>query len=250
MCVKKLEKKFFGIKKEMLSRPKPTVWVTRSLPAADRSSKNWSYAGFNPLTFPLLEISKPSEEPNLPLKKGILVFTSGNGVRAFSEKTTERDWSVVTVGKETQRLARKFGFEYPLTANGDSRDVANLILSNFSKDNNIYHCGGNNLQGSIVKDLLQKGYNAERLVYYNSTPIKVKPSINVNEIDYLILYSPLAARTLVKYQFNLLGVTVISISKATKDALGTLKGVRHKVSKEPNEMAIIDLVKNLEVMND
>jgi hypothetical protein len=70
MCVKKLEKKFFGIKKEMLSRPKPTVWVTRSLPAADRSSKNWSYAGFNPLTFPLLEISKPSEEPNLPLKKG------------------------------------------------------------------------------------------------------------------------------------------------------------------------------------
>ena len=88
------------------------------------------------------------------------------------------------------------------------------------------------------------------MIFYNSTPIKVKPSINVNEIDYLILYSPLAARTLVKYQFNLLGVTVISISKATKDALGTLKGVRHKVSKEPNEMAIIDLVKNLEVMND
>jgi hypothetical protein len=26
--------------------------------------------------------------------------------------------------------------------------------------------------------------------------------------------------------------------------------VRHKVSKEPNEMAIIDLVKGLEVMND
>jgi len=93
----------------MLNRPKPTVWVTRSLPAANRSSKNWSYAGFNPLIFPLLEISRPFEEPNLPLKKGILVFTSGNGVRAFSERTTERDWSVVTVGKETQRLARKFG---------------------------------------------------------------------------------------------------------------------------------------------
>ena len=231
----------------MLKRSKPVVWVTRSLPAANRSAKNWSCAGFNPIIFPLLEISKPLIEPNTPSKEGILVFTSGNAVRAFSERTTDRDWKVVTVGKETQRLASKFGFKSPLTANGDSRDVKNLILNDFSKHNKIYHCSGNNLQGSLVKDLLQNGYHAERLIYYRSAPINVRPSININEVDYLILYSPLAAGTLNKYKLNLSGVTVISISQATENAMGCLEGVIHKVSEKPHELAMIDLVKNLEV---
>ncbi len=219
-----------------------TIWITRTLPAAHKSAQAFAQLGLATTIAPLLWVSPPETMPDMPPKDGLLVFTSGNGVSAFCGLTDDRHWPVITVGEQTAFEARKNGFKDVRSAAGSSEDVTALVRSSVSKTTPIFHCAGVHVRGSIAKDLTQEGYEARRGIFYRSAPIDTLPKIDLTQLDYVALYSPLAAQTLARFKPDLSTITVLSISGATNDALGDLRAQNRLIAKAPNEAAMLDLL--------
>jgi len=60
----------------MTSEKKPTVWITRTAPAAFKSAAVWAEAGYAAAIAPVLELSEPKVMPELPVRDGVIIFTS------------------------------------------------------------------------------------------------------------------------------------------------------------------------------
>ena len=220
----------------------PTVWITRTVPAAFKSAANWANAGYAAAVAPILDVTKPRGMPDLPPPDGVVVFTSSNAAKAFSEYTLNRKWAIVTVGLQTKNVCHDLGFRNVISANGTSEDVTRLILETYTTDRPIYHCAGNHVRGTIIEDLKAKGYRTQRDLYYLTTPVKEMPKIDTSKLDYVTLYSPLAAKTLIDFAPDLTGVTVMSLSAVIDEAFGDYPCKARFIAAEPNEPALIEAV--------
>ena len=226
-----------------ITRPlQPTIWITRTAPAAFKSAELWAKDGYAAAVGPLLEVSAPSEMPELPPRDAVIIFTSGNAAKAFADMTLLRHWPVVTPGYQTQRIAHDLGFRTVTSANGTSDDVTKVILKDFTTARPIYHCAGNHVRGSIVEDLKAQGYRAQRDLYYLTSPVAQMPKLNLSHIDFAALYSPLAAKTLADFAPDLSGVTVLALSEAVAEALGDIACKARYIASEPNEPALLEAV--------
>lgn len=226
----------------MTETHKPTVWITRTAPAAFKSAANWANAGYAAAVAPLLETSKPTEMPPLPVRDGIIIFTSGNAAKAFAQSTLLRHWPVVAVGYQTRHICYDLGFRDVVSADGDSNDLTQLILKDYTTERPFFHCAGNHVRGSIVEDLKAKGYRAQRDLYYLSSPVAQMPKVNTALIDFVAVYSPLAAKTLAGFAPDLAGATIMSLSPATDAALGTLPCKARYIAAIPSEAALLDAI--------
>lgn len=218
------------------------LWMTRSLPHAHQSAANFAYAGLAVGIAPLLTLSPPSDMPKVPPKEAVLIFTSSNGLDWFCKYTSRRDWAVATVGDATAKRAKDNGFTSVFSASGTSKDVTALIKAKFPVTQPIIHCAGQQVRGSIIEDLSRAGYSARRDVFYESHPVTKMPKTDLKKLSYIALYSPQAAKTLAGFKPDLSGITTLSISQATDEALGKIKCQSRLIAKSPNETAMLTLL--------
>ena len=68
------------------------------------------------------------------------------------------------------------------------------------------------------------------------------PNIDLQKLTYIALYSPQAAKTLAGFNPDLSGITMLSISQATDEALGNIKCQSRLIAKSPNETAMLTLL--------
>jgi len=230
---------------EITGHAKPMIWITRTAPAAFKSAELWAKEGYVAAVAPILEVSKPRELPELPVRDGVVVFTSGNAARAFANMTLLRHWPVVTPGYQTLRISHDLGFRTVISANGTSEDVTKLILDTYTTARPIFHCAGNHVRGTIVEDLKAQGYRARRDLYYLSAPVAKMPKVNIPQIDVVGVYSSLAAKTLAGFAPDLKHATIICLSQAVADALGDLPCKERRIAAEPNELSLIDTLKTV-----
>lgn len=219
---------------------KQSVWITRTAPAAFKSAANWANAGYAAAVAPLLEVTKPREMPALPVRDGVVIFTSGNAAKAFAQSTLLRHWPVVAVGYQTRHICYDLGFRDVVSSDGNSNDLTQYILQNYTTERPFFHCAGNHVRGTIVEDLKAKGYRAQRDLYYLSSPVAQMPKIDTGQLDFVAVYSPLAATTLAGFAPNLSGATIMSISAATDAALGTLPCKARYIAETPSEAGLLD----------
>jgi len=90
--------------------------------------------------------------------------------------------------------------------------------------------------------LKAKGYRAQRDLYYRTTPVKELPKIDTSKLDFVTLYSPLAAKTLVALAPDLTGVTVMSLSAAIDAAFGDYPCKARYIAQEASEPSLIEAV--------
>jgi len=221
---------------------KPTIWITRTAPAAFETARRFEALGLTVIVSPLLEISPPSSMPAAPPPGTVLIFTSRNGVRAFADLTGRRDWPVITVGDATAEEARRIGFADIRSAQGNSSDVIELIKSAMPKTRELIHYAGEQARGDIAGRLGAAGYHISREVIYRSTPVRKKPDID--RPDYIALYSPMAARILAGLDMDLKNTVALAISAQTADMLVGVKLKDIRVADRPNEDAMLELIIN------
>lgn len=222
-----------------LVRDKKTVWITRTYPGAYETAKRIKALGFNPLIAPLLEISAPDIVPPRPDKGTVLIFTSKNGIDAFCQNFKDRDFKVVTVGTQSAIHAREQGFTSVKSAYGTAGSVTEIILKTVQTQTPILHCAGRHVRGTIVGDLQDAGYTARRDLYYCSKPVEALPDVDIADVSHILLFSPLAAKTLADLKPDLAHCHLISISQNTDDALGMMKALSCKIAKTPTEKAVL-----------
>jgi uroporphyrinogen-III synthase len=206
------------------------IWITRTEPAATQSAEAWAKAGFDPVVAPLLTIESLEPKPTLP-DKAVLIFTSAHGV--LHSGLIGDDRRVYCVGDATARVAKRQGFSSVVSADGDWQKLTKTIEKTGAP---VVHISGSVVRGEIVKTLRDQGFDARQHVVYQAKAATFWP-IDVNQIDAVALYSPMASETLMALPpRHLFHLTAYCLSE---NVAAPLRDIGVQIAQAPNERALI-----------
>jgi uroporphyrinogen-III synthase len=104
--------------------------------------------------------------------KGI-IFTSSNAIKFIDKKKIDKKIICFCVGFATEKKARNVGFQNVFAAEGNVKNLKELILQNFnSSEGKLLYVSGEIISGNLDEELLYEGYNIERVINYRTKPIE------------------------------------------------------------------------------
>ena len=127
------------------------------------------------------------EKTDSSLYKGI-IFTSANAIKYLDLKNIDKKILCFCVGSATEKKARSIGFLNVYSAEGNVRNLKELILQNYnSSDGRLLYVSGEQISINLDQELIAAGYSVKRIINYISRPIE---NINESFIDKLKLKMP------------------------------------------------------------
>ncbi|MGB0630466.1 MAG: uroporphyrinogen-III synthase, partial [Alphaproteobacteria bacterium] len=157
--------------------------------------------GITPVLAPMMQTEFEPADIDADLARAqAVLFTSRNGVRAFSRVSDRRDVPVFAVGDSTADLARDNGFSTVESAGGDSTDLARLVAERLNpSEGPLLHIAGKTVAGDLSGALASDGLEVVRQTLYDAKPVRAltaetAAAIRNNEIDYVLFFSPRTAR--------------------------------------------------------
>jgi uroporphyrinogen-III synthase len=98
-----------------------------------------------------------------------LLFTSANGVRAFTALSPERGLLAFAVGDQTARTLKEAGFSAIESASGDVEDLAKLVSRRLDPAKGaLLHAASSKVAGDLAGRLGEGGFEIRRAVLYES----------------------------------------------------------------------------------
>lgn len=207
---------------------------------------------FRPVFFPLLRI----EEESVPVPlDGVqaLLFTSGNGVRAFARAVGLRSLPALCVGEGTAEAARAAGLA-ATSAGGDVGALARLAAASWQPGAGDYlHVRGRASAGDLAGALAAEGIGVREVVLYDARPAAAVPApvaeaLEAGRIAAVTLFSPRTARLLAAFAaeaaeagrgWALRRAEAVAISRAAAEPLGHLGFREVHVATTPDQPGMI-----------
>ena len=216
----------------------PSIWITRSQPLAAQSAARLLERGYDAFAAPLLKVTLLSPAVDLP-PAAHLIFTSRNGVRAFAGAIISRHFSCLCVGGASAEAARAAGFKAVTSVDGTADDVVAWAQKHISPETPLYHIAGNHPRGDIIERLRAFGFTqARRELFYRSEPVTHDPRPRQTVDDIILLYSPMAAQSLISLGLDMGAMQIISMSAAIDAQLGDVRCKSRIFAARPNEDAL------------
>jgi len=224
--------------------------VTRPLADAGPLVAALAERGVPAIVEPLLNIRFLDIPADLDGVQAILC-TSANGVRALAQATAARALPLLAVGDATADRARGEGFLAVESAGGAVPELAALAAHRLRPEaGRLVHVAGSEIAGDLASRLRAAGFRVDRLTLYEAqaaaalTDAAVQ-AIRDREIGLALFFSPRTAAIFAKLAADaglaaaLGGVTVVSISAATDQALAPLNWRRRLVAPQPNQASLL-----------
>lgn len=207
--------------------------------------------GYDCLIEPLLSIRY--FDPDLPDMDGIqaVLFTSANGVRAFTRLSDRRDIRVLAVGSGTARCARESGFTAVDAAGGDVDRLAALARERLDPSAGpLFHAAGSVVAGDLKGHLEAEGFEVLRLPLYeavtsNAFSEPCARAIRDGNIDAALIFSPRTGRTFAtlvrkaSLENALDGTVCIALSRNVEEAVGGLQWKGIHTAETPSQEQLI-----------
>ena len=183
-----------------------------------------------------------------------VLFTSGNGVRAFCRLSDRRDKHAYAVGSATAALARDSGFALVTSADGNSSDLARMVAASLSAyDGPLFHAAGTTVAGDLSRQLDEAGFETVRRTLYAARPVDRLPpeaetALREDRLDYVLLFSPRTAKVfggLVEAAGLALAlgrVAAVCLSEAVADELDDESWKEIRVADRPTLEAMVEAV--------
>lgn len=217
------------------------ILVTRPRADAEEIAKLLEARGHDVLLAPLLEIVFSPGEPIAANDTQALLFTSANGVRALVERNAHdlsalRHLPVYTVGDATGRAAQEAGFAEVLSASGDVKALAALVISRVRPEAGpLLHIAASDVAGDLSGLLAAQGFTVTRAVLYetkktDALSAETSDALRRGDIPAALFFSPRTATAFVALATAAdlapaLGrTTAICLSPAVADAVDELPG--------------------------
>tara|TARA_B100001996_G_scaffold154164_1_gene117297 strand:+ start:925 stop:1623 length:699 start_codon:yes stop_codon:yes gene_type:complete len=164
------------------------ILLTRPLEDSQELILRFKKLGHEISHMPLVKIEKKNHENlNFSDYKGI-IFTSSNSIKFLDIKLIDKKINCFCVGNKTEKKARSVGFLNVYSAEGNVRNLKELILQNYnSSDGKLLYISGEQISINLDEELIAEGYSVKRIINYIS-----RPTENINEvfIDKLKLKMP------------------------------------------------------------
>mgnify|MGYP003706158133 CR=1 FL=1 len=208
--------------------------------------------GVEVFTSPMLTIAlKRVPELSLEGIQGI-IFTSANGVRAFSKASMRRDLPVFAVGERTATVAREAQFIDVESANGDVDSLVQVVMARCIPEAGAFlHPAGSAVAGDLAGQLGAAGFAVRRAEIYESRPAtaltgEVQTALADHELDVALFYSPRSASTFVTLVKGVglekacESLEVLCLSKAVAEAADPIMWRRVMVAPRPTQDALLE----------
>ena len=181
------------------------VLLTRPLEDCSEMILKFQSLGNQVSHLPLLNINKLNyNEVNLSDFKAI-IFTSANAVKFLNVKALNKNLLCFCVGSATEKKARNVGFQNVISAEGNVKNLKELILQNFSqKDGKIIYISGETVSVDLDEQLLKEGYNVKRIINYSTSHNEnfdhnFAEELKLNMPDIVYIYSQNSSRSFLKF---------------------------------------------------
>jgi len=173
------------------------VAITRAPPEAGATAQRVRARGGVPVLASLLHIEPRTFDANITGAQALL-FSSGNGARAFAQASAARDIIVFAVGDATANAARQAGFADVRSADGDVAALAALAQTTLRPQaGKLVHISGAHAAGDLAGALKAVGFETERRVAYEARAASALPDAFGEPLDIVLFHSARAAETFI-----------------------------------------------------
>ena len=173
------------------------VLLTRQLEDCSELIVRFKELGHMVSHLPLLNIEKvPYDHKPIKNCKSI-IFTSANAIKYLNTNEINKNIKCFCVGLATEKKARSVGFQNIITAEGNVRNLKELILQNYDSSNgSIVYVSGEIISSDLDNQLINEGYSVKRLINYKTNHNKIfdikfieKLKSNIPHIIYIYSYN-------------------------------------------------------------
>ena len=146
---------------------------------------------------PLLTIEKVAYDNNILKDCTCIVFTSANAIKFLNTQKIDKKVRCFCVGLATEEKAKSVGFQNIITAEGNVRNLKELIFQNYSpSDGKLVYVSGEIISMDLDQQLIKKGYSVKRLINYRTNHNQIfednfikKLKMNIPDIVYIYSYN-------------------------------------------------------------
>jgi Uroporphyrinogen-III synthase len=188
------------------------ILFTRSLEDSKDLILRFNELGHKVSYMPVIQIKKVDHDViNFNDFKG-LIFTSANSLKFINSKEVDKNIFCFCVGSATEKKALSLGFQNVISAEGNVRNLKEIILRNFNSNvGKILYLSGELISKDLEKELNLLGYDIKRIINYTANPIreidqKFLENLKSSVPDILYVYSQNSALSLLnlinKYNLN------------------------------------------------
>ena len=178
-------------------KDKMHILLTRQLEDCSDLIARFTKLGHMVSHLPLLNIEKVSYDyKQLEDCKGI-IFTSANAIKFLDLKHIDKSIKCFCVGSATEKKAKVEGFQNIISAEGNVRNLKELILQNFSPgDGNLIYISGEIISSDLDNQLISEGYSLKRIINYKThhnqeylDSFSKQLKLNMPDIVYIYSYN-------------------------------------------------------------
>ena len=211
------------------------ILFTRPLEDSSEMILKFQKLGHKVSHLPLLKIEEINiGEINFFEYQGI-IFTSANAVKFLDIKKIDKKMLCFCVGNVTEKKARSRGFQNVITAEGNVRNLKELILQNFNKkDGKLLYVSGKIVSIDLSQQLEKEGYKIKKIINYRADYNKNFDEKFISELklklpDIIYIYSENSASSFLNfiktYQFDSLfmDTNLMCIGEKTSAILNEIK---------------------------
>jgi uroporphyrinogen-III synthase len=240
----------------------PLVWVTRTPEGARRTARAIEAKGYRTVVAPVLRIQalKPIIDPH---SFDAVIFTSRNGLNAFSTLCSRRALTVWCVGDSTAAAAREKKFQQVISAAGDVKALTDMIRQQADRHSRLFYAAPAEPASALGKALRADGFQvSEAAVYETQFVVPRFNPVDLPQISHILVQSPKAGRAvaeaLIAYHDKLCfpNLCFICISEAAWQGVETglshsavaeirqaiAAGLDRRIAATPDEAAMLRLL--------
>ena len=146
------------------------ILFTRSLEDSKDLILRFNELGHKVSYMPVIQIKKVDHDViNFNDFKG-LIFTSANSLKFINSKEVDKNIFCFCVGSATEKKALSLGFQNVISAEGNVRNLKEIILRNFNSNvGKILYLSGELISKDLDKELNLLGYDIKRIINYTAS---------------------------------------------------------------------------------
>ena len=211
------------------------ILFTRSLEDSKDLILRFNELGHKVSYMPVIQIKKVDHDViNFNDFKG-LIFTSANSLKFINSKEVDKNIFCFCIGSATEKKALSLGFQNVISAEGNVRNLKEIILRNFNSNvGKILYLSGELISNDLDKELNLLGYDIKRIINYTANPIreidqKFLENLKSSVPDILYVYSQNSALSLLnlinKYNLNdiWMNTNLMCMSEKISSVLNNIK---------------------------
>lgn len=229
------------------------VLIIRAEPGASETAMRVEALGLSAIVSPVLSM-RVRVDTVLPAPNAIsgLIFTSANGVRAYSARSNDRALRAWCVGPATANAARVAGFAQVSESAGDAVALAQFIANNSNPTTApLLHVANIAAKGDLKRQLEAQGFVVDFAPLYEMCPAEaLSPEADQilaqMELGIVLVHSAMGATRFSQLVADRSACNLIAaaISAPAATPLSALNLKAISIAEAPNEAALIDALQS------